>query len=187
MAAAQPVRVFVSGFVHRPGLYNGTSSDSVLQYLDQALDLGAIELAHRAGQHDLAAIHHEHRVGEIAGEVEILLDQHDRHAALLAEVVDGAADILDDRGLDTLGRLVQHQQPGSGDQRPRDRELLLLATREVSAAPAQHGLQHGEEVEEFYRQAIFSKLHVLLLENAPDDATYEIERKMRIDVHFLQS
>ena len=45
----------------------------------------------------------------------------------------------------------------------------------------------GEEVEEFYRQAIFSKLHVLLLENAPDDATYEIERKMRIDVHFLQS
>ena len=36
LAAAQPVRVFVSGFVHRPGLYNGTSSDSVLQYLDQA-------------------------------------------------------------------------------------------------------------------------------------------------------
>nr|WP_033394742.1 polysaccharide biosynthesis/export family protein [Brachymonas chironomi] len=36
LAAAQPVRVFVSGYVHRPGLYNGTSSDSVLQYLDQA-------------------------------------------------------------------------------------------------------------------------------------------------------
>jgi len=27
-AAAQPVRVFVGGFVHRPGLYNGTSMDS---------------------------------------------------------------------------------------------------------------------------------------------------------------
>ena len=36
LAAAQPVRVFVSGFVHRPGLYNGTSMDSVLQYIDQA-------------------------------------------------------------------------------------------------------------------------------------------------------
>lgn len=36
LAAAQPVRVFVSGFVHRPGLYNGTSMDSVLHYLDQA-------------------------------------------------------------------------------------------------------------------------------------------------------
>lgn len=36
LAAAQPVRVFVSGFAHRPGLYNGTSMDSLLHYLDQA-------------------------------------------------------------------------------------------------------------------------------------------------------
>lgn len=36
LAAAQPVRVFVGGFVNRPGLYNGTSMDSLLQYLDQA-------------------------------------------------------------------------------------------------------------------------------------------------------
>ena len=36
LAAAQPVRIFVSGFVHRPGLYNGTSMDSLLHYLDQA-------------------------------------------------------------------------------------------------------------------------------------------------------
>lgn len=36
LAAAQPVRVFVGGYVNRPGLYNGTSMDSLLQYLDQA-------------------------------------------------------------------------------------------------------------------------------------------------------
>lgn len=36
LAAAQPVRVFVGGYVNRPGLYNGTSLDSVLSYLDQA-------------------------------------------------------------------------------------------------------------------------------------------------------
>jgi protein involved in polysaccharide export with SLBB domain len=36
LAAAQPVRVFVSGFVNRPGLYNGTSMDSLLHYLDLA-------------------------------------------------------------------------------------------------------------------------------------------------------
>ena len=36
LAAAQPVRVFVSGFVNRPGSYAGTSMDSVLHYLDQA-------------------------------------------------------------------------------------------------------------------------------------------------------
>lgn len=36
LAGAQPVRVFVSGFVLRPGLYAGTSMDSLLHYLDQA-------------------------------------------------------------------------------------------------------------------------------------------------------
>lgn len=36
LAAAQPVRVFVGGFVNRPGLYGGTSMDSLLNYLDQA-------------------------------------------------------------------------------------------------------------------------------------------------------
>ncbi|TNF55158.1 MAG: polysialic acid transporter [Burkholderiales bacterium] len=36
LAAAQPVRVFVSGNVNRPGLYGGTSMDSLLHYLDQA-------------------------------------------------------------------------------------------------------------------------------------------------------
>ena len=36
LAAAQPVRVFVSGFINRPGLYTGTSMDSLLHYLDQA-------------------------------------------------------------------------------------------------------------------------------------------------------
>lgn len=36
LAAPQPVRVFVGGGVNRPGLYNGTSMDSLLSYLDQA-------------------------------------------------------------------------------------------------------------------------------------------------------
>jgi protein involved in polysaccharide export with SLBB domain len=41
LAEAQPVRVYVGGFVMRPGLYNGTSMDSLLHYLDQA---GGIDL-----------------------------------------------------------------------------------------------------------------------------------------------
>jgi len=36
LAAAQPVRVYVGGFANRPGLYNGTSLDSLLFYIDQA-------------------------------------------------------------------------------------------------------------------------------------------------------
>jgi protein involved in polysaccharide export with SLBB domain len=36
LQAAQPVRVYVAGFVRHPGMYDGTSNDSVLRYLDQA-------------------------------------------------------------------------------------------------------------------------------------------------------
>lgn len=33
---AQPVKVYVSGFVNRPGLYSGVASDSLVSYLDKA-------------------------------------------------------------------------------------------------------------------------------------------------------
>ena len=36
LAAAQPVRIYVSGFVQRPGMYAGTSMDSLLHYIDLA-------------------------------------------------------------------------------------------------------------------------------------------------------
>lgn len=36
LEAAQPVKIYVTGFVRAPGLYGGLSSDSVLYYLDQA-------------------------------------------------------------------------------------------------------------------------------------------------------
>jgi protein involved in polysaccharide export with SLBB domain len=36
LVAAQPVRVYVTGAVYRPGTYSGTSGDSVLRYLDAA-------------------------------------------------------------------------------------------------------------------------------------------------------
>ncbi|MFA0813017.1 polysaccharide biosynthesis/export family protein [Microbulbifer epialgicus] len=36
LEASQPVKVFVTGYVNNPGLYNGFSSDSILFYLDSA-------------------------------------------------------------------------------------------------------------------------------------------------------
>ncbi|WP_444939907.1 SLBB domain-containing protein [Microbulbifer sp. ZKSA004] len=36
LEASQPVKVFVTGYVNSPGLYNGFSSDSILYYLDSA-------------------------------------------------------------------------------------------------------------------------------------------------------
>src|SRR5262249_61337760 len=49
-------------------------------------------------------------VAQLAREVEVLLHQNHRDPPEIAQVDDGAADILDDRGLNALGRLVQQQQ-----------------------------------------------------------------------------
>ena len=90
-------------------------------------------------------------VAELAREIEILLDQHDRDLAEIAQVGDGAADILDDRGLDAFGRLVQQQEPRPHDQRPADRKLLLLAAGEVAAAAPEHAIEHGKKREHIMR------------------------------------
>src|SRR5580704_5810688 len=56
-----------------------------------------------------------------------------------------AADVLDDRRLDALGRLVEEQKLWLRHQRPGDGELLLLAARKVAAPAAQHVVEHGKE------------------------------------------
>ena len=60
---------------------------------------------------------------------------------------DHAADLLDDVGLDALGRLVQQQDAGPRDQRAGDGELLLLAAREIAAASVAHVLQHRKQLQ----------------------------------------
>src|SRR5574343_786018 len=87
---------------------------------------------------ELAALHHQVLVGQVGGEVVVLLDQHDGHVAAVGQHADDAADVLDDAGLDALGGLVQDQQLGARGQRPGDGQLLLLTAGEVAAAAVQH-------------------------------------------------
>src|SRR6202140_1794221 len=104
------------------------------------VDLFRIHLGARARENDLAAIHHREGFGEFVDEVEILLDQEDGDVALVAEPCDGTADILDDRRLDTLGRLVEDEEARPGDEGAGDGELLLLAAGEIAAATPEHAL-----------------------------------------------
>ncbi len=97
---------------------------------------------------DLAAIHDVDIVGKLAAKIEILLDEQDRHAGGIAQVADCPADILDDRRLDTLRRLVEHEDLRPRDHGATDRQLLLLPAREIAAATGQHRLQHREETED---------------------------------------
>src|SRR4051794_39233253 len=97
---------------------------------------------------DLAALPQDEPVCQLAGELEILLDQQDRHAALVAQIGDGPADILDDRRLNSLGGLVEHQQARAGDESAGDRQLLLLTARQIAASAVKHRLQNREEFED---------------------------------------
>lgn len=61
LTQAQPVRIFVAGFVNRPGAYAGTSLDSVLHYLDKAGGVDPergsfIDIAIKRGSHTRATI-----------------------------------------------------------------------------------------------------------------------------------
>src|SRR5262245_12038797 len=86
-------------------------------------------------------------VAEFAGKVEILLDQHDGDVPEVAQVGDGAGNVLDDGRLDAFGGLVEQEHARPHHQRAADGELLLLAAGEIAAAPAQHVVQHGEQRE----------------------------------------
>src|ERR1700722_19867536 len=96
-----------------------------------ALERVLVEIVAIAGIDDGAAVHDGEMVAGFAGKGEILLDQLYGDLAERAQIVDGAADILDDRRLDAFGRLVEQQEPRPHHQRAADGELLLLAARKV--------------------------------------------------------
>ena len=75
----------------------------------------------------------------------------------VAQIADGIADVLDDRRLDALGRLIEDEQFGLCDQRTGDGELLLLTTRKIAAAARQHVLQHREQPQHLGADVAFGR------------------------------
>src|SRR5205814_7204244 len=73
---------------------------------------------------DLAFRHDAELVGQALREVEVLLDEEDTHAVLLAQPADRRFDLEDDRRLDALRRLVEEEEVGLRNERAPDRELL---------------------------------------------------------------
>src|SRR6266571_1868246 len=79
----------------------------------------------------------QHRIGasrERAGEIQILLDEDHRHPESGVDPEELLEDLVDDRGLDTLGRLVEQQELRVAHERASDGEDLLLAPREATAS-----------------------------------------------------
>src|SRR3989338_1708841 len=97
--------------------------------------------AHRALGPDHVA------VGEPLGEVEVLLDQEDGQPQLALDAAERLLDLQDDRGLDALGGLVQHPELWPRQERPPDREHLLLAAREHAPLAREQRPERREQLE----------------------------------------
>src|SRR5882762_8682250 len=82
---------------------------------------------------DRAFLNDENPLRECGDEVEILLDQDHGEAALLAQPLQGLDNLVDDRGLNTLRRLVEKDKPRLAAKTARDRQQLLLAAGQCTA------------------------------------------------------
>ena len=87
-----------------------------------------------------------------AREGQLLFDQQHGQSFFLIQPQHDIADFVNDVGLNAFGRLIENQQLRLEHQRAADRELLLLAAREIAAAPVQHLLQHRKQIEDARRE-----------------------------------
>ena len=93
---------------------------------------------------DAPMLHHVKAVGQARGEAEILLDHHDREAAL-AQADDGARQGVHDDRRQAFGDLVEQQQLGARAQDARHGQHLLLAARQAHARAGAAFAQVGEQ------------------------------------------
>jgi hypothetical protein len=101
--------------------------------------------------HDPAAIEDDRMLGERQRDPRVLLDHDDRHAGVGPQRADHADQVLGDDRRQPLERLVEQQQPRVGHQRARDRQHLLLATRQLVAEVVAPPRQAGEQLVDPWR------------------------------------
>ncbi len=82
---------------------------------------------------DAAVDHDGDRVGDLGRHADVLLDDEDGDIALLGQPHQHVLDLRDDDRREAFGRLVHDQEPRIEQQRPRDRQHLLLAAGELRA------------------------------------------------------
>src|SRR6185312_2064252 len=104
-----------------------------------------LDLSGRALVHDVAVVQHVHAGGERERGGDVLLDQDDGLAGR-GELAAGVHEVAHDHRREPLERLVEKDDLGVADERPRDGEHLLLAAREVGAAVAAPLLEPREHL-----------------------------------------
>src|SRR3954466_5513368 len=96
--------------------------------------LDAIALLHvlnRLEEEQLAAVEQADAVRELLRLLHVMRAEQDRRVVPLADLADEVLHLLLRARVEARRRLVEEQQHGRGEERPRERDLLLHPAREV--------------------------------------------------------
>ena len=129
----------VCGAVRAPGV-RGTESEMPIE-LRPVGQLSPREFARNA-----APLQYQHAIRERGDEVEVLLHQQDRQPSGFPEPGEDLRHVFDDRGLDTLGGLVEQEKHGVPHQASRQGQKLLLAAREHLARSVEERFEPGKSI-----------------------------------------
>ena len=94
----------------------------------------AEHVARRAAREHRAVREHEHAIRERREQLEILLDDEDRDAAV-AQRAEGARELRGGLGIELRGGLVEYEQRRVERERGGERHALQLAARELAREP----------------------------------------------------
>ena len=94
---------------------------------------------------ELAAVHHDHAVADVADRREVVGDEQVREPELLLQVAQQVQDLRAHGHVERGDRLVADDERGVRRERPRDRDALALTARELErAALAEIGREADE-------------------------------------------
>src|ERR1700676_5276277 len=96
-----------------------------------------------------AFLNDENPLRERGDEVEVLFDQDHGKASSVAQLQQDLDNLVDDRRLDALGRLVEKDDARFAAKAACDRQQLLLAARKRAAGAVEKRLEAGKLLQHF--------------------------------------
>src|SRR5258705_13242707 len=110
------------------------------------------KLVARPAHDDAPVLENVSALRDLERDGDVLLDEEDRHAALVEEA-DGAQDFLDHHGGEAERGLVEHDQLGGAHEAAADGEHLLLAAGESAGGLGGALAKAGEHRQDFFEGA----------------------------------
>ena len=133
---------------------------------------------------------HDHAIGDLGDDAEIMGDEHDGHVAAALQVADQFEDLRLRRDVERGGRFVGDQHGGLERQRHGDHRALALAAGELMGVGANDPLGVGQadfaDQGEGLLTALLRRQQVMRLEHFGDlvaDPHQRIERRHRLLEH----